>query len=369
VYFRLSALGWFVWERLDGTRNVRDLALAYLSERGGFAPEGIARLIASLGRSGFLDPATMWIPEESQSQVRSLGALAGRARAILTWHADVRNIDNLLTHLYGTGIRHLYGRAGQVMLGILAVLGVVATIVLAANGLDGSVGAWWWFLIPGLFLSLMIHEAGHAFTAKAFGYEVRRAGVGWFWIGPMAFVDTSDVWLASRKQRLLVALAGPYATILFAGTCAIVGLVWSAAAPACLVLALSSYISVFTNLNPLIELDGYYVLVHLTDRPNLRMKALGWLGTEGPSALRHPSRFHGHGLDAAYALASIGYLIVVGVLIVLVYRAVLEAWVTDITSPTFAAILAWITAGAVCTLLVAGVIGDLIQARERSQPH
>jgi hypothetical protein len=99
------------------------------------------------------------------------------------------------------------------------------------------------------------------------------------------------------------------------------------------------------------------------------MKALGWLGTEGPSALRHPSRFPGHGLDAVYALASIGYLIVVGVLIVLVYRAVLEAWVTDITSPTFAAILAWITAGAVCTLLVAGVIGDLIQARERSQSH
>ena len=210
---------------------------------------------------------------------------------MLTWHVDVPNVDGALTRLYSGGAHLLYTPTGQILLGVLGVAGVLATVLLAKRGLAAPIGAAWWFLVPGIVLSIVVHEAGHAFTTKAVGREIRRAGVGWFWIGPMAFVDTSDAWLATRRQRLYVALSGPYATVLFAGVCAIVGLAWSAAAPACLVLAVSSYISVFTNLNPLIELDGYYALVHLTDRPNLRMKALGWLATEGPSALRHPSRF------------------------------------------------------------------------------
>ena len=33
-----------------------------------------------------------------------------------------------------------------------------------------------WLLVPGLFVALFVHEAGHAYTTKAFGRSVNRAG-------------------------------------------------------------------------------------------------------------------------------------------------------------------------------------------------
>ena len=52
-YFRLSPLGRFVWDRLDGSKNVRDLATTYLSKEERFAPEQIATLVAALGASPY----------------------------------------------------------------------------------------------------------------------------------------------------------------------------------------------------------------------------------------------------------------------------------------------------------------------------
>lgn len=43
---------------------------------------------------------------------------------------------------------------------------------------------------------------------KFFGRKVANFGMGWFWVGPIAFCDTSDMWLASKKQRLAVDGAG-----------------------------------------------------------------------------------------------------------------------------------------------------------------
>ena len=47
-------------------------------------------------------------------------------------------------------------------------------------------------------------------------------GVGWYWFGPIAYVDTSDMWLAGRKERVFVSLAGPYADLVTGGLAALV---------------------------------------------------------------------------------------------------------------------------------------------------
>lgn len=58
--------------------------------------------------------------------------------------------------------------------------------------------------------------------------------------------------------------------------------------------ALISYTGVLVNLNPLMEFDGYFVLSDLLERPNLRPRALAWLGTDLIPALRNPQRLRGH---------------------------------------------------------------------------
>src|SRR5678815_454923 len=53
VYHQLSSLGLFVWNRLDGTHNVDEIAAKYRAERGPVAPEEIARIMAELVQNGF----------------------------------------------------------------------------------------------------------------------------------------------------------------------------------------------------------------------------------------------------------------------------------------------------------------------------
>jgi hypothetical protein len=120
---------------------------------------------------------------------------------------------------------------------------------------------------------------------------------------------------------------------------------------------------VFQNLNPLIELDGYYTLVHLLDRPTLRTKALGWLATSGWDAVIHPTHVRGHGFDAMYAIASVLYIIGAATLLVVVYRSVVQGWVAQFVSQSVAAVVAWVLAGVYVLVTVAAVGADLRRAR------
>jgi len=363
-YFQLSDLGWFVWQRLDGTRNVRDLAVAYLNERGGFVPQPIADLLARLARGGFI--VTNSVEPEGRSRDGGLGGFAERARGALTWYHPISGIDSALTRLYNRYVRFVFTRIGQILLAAIAVVGLVAFLTMPVDSRRSGAGLLL-VLIPVFALSLLVHEAGHAFATKAFGREVNRAGFGWFWIGPMAFIDTSDTWLATRRQRLAVALAGPYATVVFAGLLGLVARAFDPPLSAALwFAALVSYVSVFQNLNPLIELDGYYTLVHLLDRPNLRMKALGWLATSGWGALRHPSRLRGHGFDALYAVASVLYIIGAATLLVFLYRSVVQRWVEQVVPSSVAPVIGWGLAGLYVIVTVAAVGADLRRARRSS---
>jgi putative peptide zinc metalloprotease protein len=89
-----------------------------------------------------------------------------------------------------------------------------------------------------------------------------------------------------------VSLAGPYANLVLGGLAALVAwFVPSAVLSAALwEFALLSYLAALLNFNPLMEFDGYYVLSDLLERPNLRPRALAWLGRDLIPALRTPGR-------------------------------------------------------------------------------
>jgi putative peptide zinc metalloprotease protein len=96
----------------------------------------------------------------------------------------------------------------------------------------------------------------------------------------VAFVDTSDMWLEGKRRRTAVAFAGPYTNFVLAGAAALAGsLVGSSAWAAVLfTLGADGYIVGLLNLNPLYELDGYYMLSDWLEVPNLRSKALAYDG-------------------------------------------------------------------------------------------
>jgi putative peptide zinc metalloprotease protein len=137
-------------------------------------------------------------------------------------------------------------------------------------------------VIFSLFLLVTLHELAHAVACRVLGGEVREIGFLLLYFQPCFYCDLSDAWLFEKKsQRLAVTWAGPYFQLLLLALSLIL---WRVTVPGiglnhwAWILVTVNWINLLFNFNPLIKLDGYYLLSDWVDIPNLRQKAFGYLG-------------------------------------------------------------------------------------------
>ena len=131
------------------------------------------------------------------------------------------------------------------------------------------------FLWVAIYTVIAIHEIGHGLTCKHFGGEVHEIGFLLLFFQPCLYCNVNDAWLFDKKwKQILVTLAGGYIEF-FLG--AVFCLIWFVTNPNTMIHILSfqimtvcSVATVFFNFNPLIKLDGYYLLADYLETPNLR---------------------------------------------------------------------------------------------------
>jgi putative peptide zinc metalloprotease protein len=124
-----------------------------------------------------------------------------------------------------------------------------------------------------LFMVKLLHELGHAFTAKRFGCRVPTMGMAFLVMWPVAYTDTNDTWrLTNRLQRLKVAAAGIVTELVIAAWAT---LAWAllpdgALRSGAFVLATISWVTTLAiNASPFMRFDGYFILSDALDMPNL----------------------------------------------------------------------------------------------------
>lgn len=142
----------------------------------------------------------------------------------------------------------------------------------------------WAYAVAGLFailllISVLVHEAAHAFMGQACGYSVNRI-VADFWGGHTAY-DSRD---STPGRSALVAIAGPLAN----GVLALMGWLWltqSQSGIGFLLAAGFTYANAFVaafNLLPGLPLDGGFLVDSLvwklTGSRGQGMIAAGWAG-------------------------------------------------------------------------------------------
>ena len=366
AYYRLSREGWFIWELLDGEHTLKDLTMEFLREFKAFAPQAIMGIISGLTKQGFIQHAAFQPAVEiSREELSVWQRFVRMARRVLEFQVSIKNVDRRLEQIYKSGFFLLYMRPVQILLLLLNLVGIGIFLTYIATGRNPGHQEGPWLLLwifPLQIFSLFVHEAGHAFTTKACGREVHGIGVGWYWFGPVAFVDTSDVWLASRWQRIAVSIAGPY-TNLIVGSFAAIGMLFlplSAELQAILwQLVFISYAFFLLNLDPLLEYDGYYILTDLLDRPNLRQQALAWLGSNLGSALKNREVLRKHWFDVAYAIGSIIYILAMAAMTMFFYHNSVEHLLVRWIPFWVAQAWSWALVISVIVLSLAAVLGDL----------
>ena len=330
-YLRLDAVDYQLWRRMDGRTSVREVALAHFQERGGFVAERLARLVGELRAEGFLGPVPVDVLTAADRH-RSDGAWATRAgqllgRALSLDLVTFHRADGLFGAAYRTVGWLLYARLAKLVWLAVIVVGLVVwwrQILGAEHALFKTNGSYTLGLLTlGLLdvAGVALHEVAQGLAVKRHGRRVNAAGVLLYYFVPVAYVESSDVWMADRRRRMAVSLSGPFAMLVLGSGLALL------AAPldgtemgAFLFKGATIWIAnaVF-NLLPILDLDGYFILVDWLDMPALRANSIGFVRGELLDKLRSGERFTR--AERVYTAFGVFY----GLLIVLIPILVLEA--------------------------------------------
>ncbi len=131
-------------------------------------------------------------------------------------------------------------------------------------------------------VSLGIHELGHALSLKNFGGECHEAGFMLFYGSPAFYVDSGDGYLmTNRSHRLWFYFSGVYGELLL---CALGSYIWFLTLPGTTIHHLAFLVFIFSglsgflmNMNPLVRLDGYFLLSEFLQIQNLREESFNFV--------------------------------------------------------------------------------------------
>jgi CRP-like cAMP-binding protein/Zn-dependent protease len=375
-YTKLSEQGAFLWDLMDGQTTVRDLTRAYFTRFKVFGLDAVLAAILQLNAAGFVQiqrvDAQQLAGAQEGTQPRRGRALRLRLPAATRYYS-LPDVDHLVTNLYRYALRPLYFRPIQALLLFITLAGAAFFVRdVTMGGVPGAAnttaGGLAFVLTVGLFVQVVLHELAHAATTKHYGREVHRAGVGWYLFLPVAFVDTSDMWLSSRDRRAAVAFAGPYTNFLLSAlaTLAIPLVADPIARTLLFQFAATGFVLGLSNLNPLIEMDGYYVLMDWLDVPNLRVKALAFVGgmlwRTGPTTQNRRQRR----IYTVYGTLALVYTLVVTVLVLRAYQGYVQGAVGNVLPPLVAGVLGWTIAALMAGLILRGAWRDLRRGVRRA---
>jgi len=277
-FFRLREAEYSVARRLDGATPIETVAEQVAAEQGAeVAPEVLAAFVEQLRRGGLLEAPDgaaaagprrpllqgdiLWLRLKAFDPDRLLDALVGKVRFCFTPAFVAAGAALVLWALATVLVRHEEIRADLVQLWSMRMLALAWVTVIAVT---------------------VLHEFAHGLTCKHFGGRVHEMGFLLIYLQPAFYCNISDAWLfAEKSKRLWVTFAGGFFELVL---WAMATLLWRAtergtwASDAALVVMATSGVKLFFNLNPLIKLDGYYLLSDWLGIPNLRQRAFQYVG-------------------------------------------------------------------------------------------
>ena len=280
AFFHLREAEHFITQQLDGDTPLDAIRQRTEARFGASLPPDILdAFIGKLDRSGLLQHETAEKPGRGARTDRVQGGLLSLRFRLLN---PARCFDRLVRLVPFVFTPHFVAFATATVL--LAVGVTIANWAAYA----GDVSRLYQLSTVPLFIALMFlvvsaHEVAHGVTCRRFGGEVRDAGVMLIYFQPALYCNVSDAWLfPERSKRFWVSFAGPFFELFL---WALAVLAWRVTDEEtwinhlALIVMTGSGVKTLLNFNPLIKLDGYYLLSDYLDIPNLRRKSFRHVGS------------------------------------------------------------------------------------------
>ena len=260
-FFRFREAEEFIIRQLDGTTSM-EVVQKRTEEKFGapLADDELAAFVKTLDQNGLLEtePGNLSGPPKPDRRV---------AGNLLYLRIRLLDPDRLLNVLHRCG--RFFFTPQFLLLSASLILAAIAVSVFGWSEIVQEALRMFQLstlplLLTIVFLVIGAHELAHGLTCKHFGGEVHEMGFLLLCFQPAFYCNVSDAWLFPEKsKRLWVGFAGPYFELFL---WALATLAWRLSDTdtwinhASLVVMATSGIKTLLNFNPLIKLDGYYLL-------------------------------------------------------------------------------------------------------------
>ena len=291
-YFTLGQQEHFLLGRLDGKQTAEMICDDFEQCFDEPLSRGDLEDFLELARNrGFLQPVELPAPLETSPeadqpapQPQPLPLPPKPRQSLLYWRKSLFDPDRLFDRLQPK-LRWCWTPA---FFAVWTACVLTATVLVFANRqelITYFTQALRWETLVLVWLTLLgataCHEFAHGLTCKRYGGQVHEIGFLLMFFMPCFYCNVSDAWLFREKsKRVWVTLAGGLCDLL---VWALAVILWRVTYQDSLLNYLSwivlsvSGIRVLFNFNPLLKLDGYYLLSDSLEIPNLRQRALGYM--------------------------------------------------------------------------------------------
>jgi putative peptide zinc metalloprotease protein len=194
-----------------------------------------------------------------------------------------------------------------------------------------------WFLFGAM---AFFHESAHGLTCKHFGARVEKMQFLLMYFAPTFVCDATQVWIVGdKKARISTIIAGIWADLMI---CVAATFIWWGTATGMFVHDFAYKVMMVTgigvtilNLNPLIKLDGYYLLSELIGEADLKERSTSVVSSwtrkhifRLPAEVEYVPR-HRRVLYFVYSLLSSVYSYLLMAFVVIFIYHILRAYTPD----------------------------------------
>jgi putative peptide zinc metalloprotease protein len=294
--YRFPKENWELIQLFDGNRSYEEIARAYSGHIGAeYGPDDVREFAAALEEDDFWyktpqERNVLQLQMDAQKRKKLLKAKKSRWGDLAEISFPAVNPDKFLTWLYShTSFVYTWWFT-LLTLGLFAVMAAITITNWGQIGQDtlhffnfsqkswAEVGVFYVVAV----ISLCWHEMGHGHACKHYGGNVPAMGFLLIYLTPAFYTDlTQTVVVASRYQRMVISLAGAWSELYI---CAVATILWWLSSPetalhsaAYMMMLITGFASVVLNFNPLVKLDGYYIMSELLGYSNLKENSTAYV--------------------------------------------------------------------------------------------